>query len=211
VYKSTDAGQSWKNITDSTVGGDVTDLAIDPSNPNIHYAGIVDTPNSGASNGVYKSSDGGSTWAALTNGVSSGADVSSIRLAVAPSNPRTVYATVFGAANTAPTRYRTTDPLDVSVLDDTDPLSDSTFVYRSDDAGASWVPTGTGIDTSQNGFELAYASQRAFVMDPNDPMGPARSRTSAACYLQESSSPRWPSPRRSPVRFTPARLTASSS
>jgi photosystem II stability/assembly factor-like uncharacterized protein len=60
------------------------------------------------------------------------------------------------------------DPSNPNRLYDYDPLSTTSFIHRSDDGGASWTDTGTGIDTSQNGSGLAYTAQKAFVMDPSN-------------------------------------------
>jgi hypothetical protein len=77
------------------------DLAIDPTNPDVLYASMWDrsrkawghTPN-GAGSGAHKSTDGGATWKALSNGLPSGPHIGRIGLAVARSNPKVVYALV---------------------------------------------------------------------------------------------------------------------
>jgi photosystem II stability/assembly factor-like uncharacterized protein len=108
VYQSTDGGQSWVNLTANLHAGLVTDLAMDPTNPAVLYAGL--TLGRGATNGVYKTTDGGMTWTRLSNGLPASSGIlDSIRLAVAPSDPQTVYATVFTSPNDTPVRYKTTN------------------------------------------------------------------------------------------------------
>jgi photosystem II stability/assembly factor-like uncharacterized protein len=165
VYKSTDGGATWNNTTSFHFGG-ASDLVIDPAHPQTLYAGLV----SGASAGIYKTTDGGNSWELLKNGVLSGKAIgATIRLALAPSAPNTVYATVFdpalGGGNNGgglPHRYRTTDggnswrplaatpgnPEDRSwhVLLAVDPANsqdvfanDAYAAYRSQDGGKIWV------------------------------------------------------------------------
>ncbi len=95
VYESTNGGTTWTNITSSFFTGWASDIVIDPANPSVLYAGLThDTMNTSV-NGVYESTNGGSSWTQLS-GLVPGADVGDgIRIAIAPSSPQTVYATVF--------------------------------------------------------------------------------------------------------------------
>ena len=78
------------------------DLAIDPSNPNRVFAAMWDhlrEPDlrtyGGVGSGVYRSTDGGSTWQRLTNGLpASSATIGRIGIALAASNPQRLYAIV---------------------------------------------------------------------------------------------------------------------
>jgi hypothetical protein len=98
VYKSTNGGTTWTNTTASIHPGAATDLVMDPANPAILYAGLTQDPNNGATNGLYVTTNGGTSWTQLTNGILSGNAVgTSIRLAISPSAPQNVYATVFNA------------------------------------------------------------------------------------------------------------------
>jgi titin len=326
VYKSTDGGVTWTNTTAGIHAGAATDLAMDPTNSSVLYAGLTQGANGGATNGLYKSTDGGTTWTRLAGGLLTGSSVgAAIRVAVAPSSAQTLYATVFdpalgNAPDGLPHRFRSanggttwtslpglptaeenrswhvvlsvdpTHPQTIYVngdhtvyqstnggstwtetnnsedpvggffddggalvlvgdhgiyrgttfvnkqgnlqtsefytltLDPTNPnvayglaqdqfaavkytgypvwnaagqvpgnadgvgetgkilvnpaspnqlfryapTDTSSFILRSDDGGASWVETGTGIPTTLAGFDLAYASQKAFVIDPTN-------------------------------------------
>jgi len=66
VWKTTDGGEVWRPVFDSTGVASVGALAVAPSAPNVVYVGTGDVANVGFSanrgNGVYKSTDGGRTW-----------------------------------------------------------------------------------------------------------------------------------------------------
>ena len=123
VYRSTDGGRSFEKVlyTDENTGA--VDVAIDPSNPNTVYAvlwaarqapwEVGSSLSLSSNNGLYKSSDGGSTWRRLTNGLPGAEDeLGRIGISVSPGSPNTLFAVV-GARKGA-------------------------GVYRSDDAGESW-------------------------------------------------------------------------
>ncbi|RIK39958.1 MAG: glycosyl hydrolase [Chloroflexi bacterium] len=96
VWKSTDAGQYWENVSDgyfklSAVGA----LAIADADPNIVWAGMGETRirgNVSHGDGVYKSTDGGQSWTHM--GLSDTHAISRIR--IHPSNPDIVYVGAFG-------------------------------------------------------------------------------------------------------------------
>lgn len=102
VYKTTDGGATWKHTLRIDDNTGVVDLDINPQNPNEVYAGAWyrtrsawNFEESGKTSGIYKSTDGGNTWALLTkegSGFPSGAHVGRIGLAVYPKNPQIVYA-----------------------------------------------------------------------------------------------------------------------
>jgi len=110
----TSTGSTWMNLTSETAPGSVaTDMVIDPSNPLVFYAGLVNATDT-TKNGLYKSVDGGETWQLQTNGLFNGGQVGEwIALAMAPSSPQTVYTTIFqpGNSSTNPKlqRFLTTD------------------------------------------------------------------------------------------------------
>ncbi len=97
VFMTTDAGKTWTKTLYIDNQHGVADLEIDPTNPNILYAGMWSferkpwTHRSGSEKGgVYKSIDGGRTWNKLTNGLPK--LIGRIGIRVAPSNPNVVYA-----------------------------------------------------------------------------------------------------------------------
>ncbi|HEX2683115.1 MAG TPA: hypothetical protein VHL77_04250, partial [Ferruginibacter sp.] len=102
VYKTTDGGKTWKQtlFVDENTGA--VDMDINPQNPNEVYAAMWYKTRSawnfeegGKSSGIYKSTDGGNTWALLTKegaGFPVGEGVGRIGIAVYPKNPQIVYA-----------------------------------------------------------------------------------------------------------------------
>ena len=76
----------------------ITDFALNPLDSNIAYAAIGNYSGS-PQNGVYRSSDGGNTWARLTGGLPAQATMGRIAVTVDPSAPSTVYALISKATD----------------------------------------------------------------------------------------------------------------
>jgi serine/threonine protein kinase/photosystem II stability/assembly factor-like uncharacterized protein len=92
TYRSLDGGRNWLPANqglpkDSNGSHNVQSLAIDPTDPNVVYAGTGWGPFGG--NGVYKSTDGGENWSPANRGM---IDYSITALAIDPANPQTIYA-----------------------------------------------------------------------------------------------------------------------
>ena len=102
VFKTTDGGATWKHTLRVDDNTGAVDLDINPQNPNELYAAMWyrtrsawNFEESGKTSGIYKSTDGGNTWALLTNqgsGFPTGDHVGRIGVAVYPKNPQIVYA-----------------------------------------------------------------------------------------------------------------------
>ncbi|HEY8176210.1 MAG TPA: hypothetical protein VIF32_10975 [Gemmatimonadaceae bacterium] len=142
VFKSTDGGKSWKKILykDENVGA--VEVVIDPTNSRVVYAGLWNTrrppwftyaPTNGPGGGIYKSVDGGNTWRQLTAGLPKDG-IGRTGIAVAPSNPKRVYAVVDCLVPSAPA---TTEPPPGTPPPTQAPGQGGFF--RSDDAGATWT------------------------------------------------------------------------
>ena len=121
LFRSTDGGQTWQKSIYKDENTGASDVEIDPSNPDVIYASMWEAREgpwednntvNGTGGGLFKSTDGGNTWHPLTNGLPK--YLSQIYVAIAPSHPRRIYATVAIASG---------------------PLA----FYRSDDAGESWT------------------------------------------------------------------------
>ncbi|HEY2825224.1 MAG TPA: FlgD immunoglobulin-like domain containing protein [Gemmatimonadales bacterium] len=118
VFKTVDGGKTWQRVLFKDAQTSCSDIDIDPTNANIVYAGMYTyrrwawhLESGGGQTAVYKSVDGGTTWAKLTNGLPKG-PMDRIGISVARSNPSTVY-----------------------VVSET---KDEGELWRTDDAGASW-------------------------------------------------------------------------
>jgi photosystem II stability/assembly factor-like uncharacterized protein len=117
VYRTKDGGKTWEKVLYVAPDVGCADLAMDPAAPDVLYAAMWQfrrTPSfftsGGPKSGLFKSTDGGTTWQPARKGLPAG-DLGRIALAVAPSKPGVVYATVEAA---------------------------KTALYRSDDRGESW-------------------------------------------------------------------------
>jgi photosystem II stability/assembly factor-like uncharacterized protein len=132
IFRSNDGGRTFQKVLyrDEYTSGN--DVRIDPSDPNTVYATLWQQQEGftegkafgGAGNGIFKSTDGGTTWKQLTEGLPT---VIQANLAIAPSNSKVVYAMVAGApaAGTAGgAAARTT--------------TGTVAFYKSDDAGEHW-------------------------------------------------------------------------
>lgn len=92
VFKSTDGGVSWTQLTNGLPNQAGTDIAIVSSTPNVLFAAIG-RPFGATENGVYKSTDSGASWTKLAGGLPS-SNLGRISVATAPSDPNRVYALV---------------------------------------------------------------------------------------------------------------------
>jgi photosystem II stability/assembly factor-like uncharacterized protein len=100
LYKTTDGGKTWKNVLAISENTGVTDLVMDPRNPDILIAAAYQRRrhvwtliNGGPESALHRSTDGGATWTKLKTGLPT-TELGRIGLAQAPSNPDVVYAIV---------------------------------------------------------------------------------------------------------------------
>ena len=156
VFKTTDGGRTWDHVlyVDDHTGA--TDLVMDPSDPEILYAATYQRRRArwgfnggGECSGVWKTEDGGASWARLTgNGLPAGT-MGRIGLDVSRSNPDVVYALIEVAADR-----------ETSGQEDQDPDPQRTGVWRTTDKGQSWE-----FRSNENNRPMYYSLIR---VDPND-------------------------------------------
>jgi photosystem II stability/assembly factor-like uncharacterized protein len=89
VLRSTDAGRSWRSITQGLSRANVNSLAVDPQRSGTIYAASWGTiSKAGSSGGIFKTTNGGPTWSRTSPGFPA------YTLAVEPAHPTTIYAGV---------------------------------------------------------------------------------------------------------------------
>ncbi|HEX3530863.1 MAG TPA: exo-alpha-sialidase [Thermoanaerobaculia bacterium] len=144
VYRSKDGGATWQRVLFANEHAGAVDLAMDPVNPRVLYAGfwrVVRTPYSlesgGEGSGLWKSTDGGDTWTELTRkpGLPKGT-VGIVGVTISPTDHENLYALVEAADG---------------------------GVFRSADGGATWKKTNDDRDLRQR----AWYYSRIFA-DPAD-------------------------------------------
>ncbi len=128
VWKTTDGGESWQNVSDGYFGGSVGAVAVSEWDPNVIYAGLGEKTvrgNVSPGDGLWKSTDAGDTWTKL--GLEDTQHISRIR--IHPKNPDVVYIAAMGhlfGSNEERGLYRSTDG----------GASFEKILYVNEDAGA---------------------------------------------------------------------------
>lgn len=179
IYKSVNGGESWTRISDvfGIQANFFRKLAIDPVTPTTVYVGT--------DRGVFKTTNGGTTWSSANNGLNPVAATSNpniLALAIAPGNPAILFA---GVQNGVSSAYKTTNggaswqasgnglrfeingfnslltltALAISPANPAVVYAGSSFgVWKSTDGGATWVPSNSGL-TSPSVSALAADAQ----------------------------------------------------
>jgi photosystem II stability/assembly factor-like uncharacterized protein len=114
LYKSTDYGATWDSVLYISENTGVTDVVMDPRNPDVLYAASYQRRrhvwvllNGGPEGAIHKSTDAGATWKKLKSGLPGG-DVGRIGLAISPVNPDYVFAIIEARGETGGF-YKTTN------------------------------------------------------------------------------------------------------
>ncbi|HEV8411539.1 MAG TPA: glycosyl hydrolase, partial [Gemmatimonadaceae bacterium] len=148
IFRSTDGGKTFQKVLfkDDYTGG--ADVVLAPNDPNTVYASLWSHQYGpwengsfpGKTSGLFKSTDGGTTWKQLTGGLPTVAQgLGRIQLAVSPSEPKRLYAVVQAAT---PGLYRSNDAGETWTLVTTD----DRMVGRTDDeAGITVNPQNADI------------------------------------------------------------------
>ena len=136
IFRSTDGGRSFERVLfkDENTGG--KDVDIDPTNPDIVFATMWEQRQGpwengawdGTNGGIFKSTDGGTTWKTVSQGLPEG--IVNAELAIAPTSPRRLYATIEARSSAADggRAGRGRGAAGAS----------GTGLYRSDDGGETW-------------------------------------------------------------------------
>ncbi|MHB1688900.1 MAG: VPS10 domain-containing protein [Ignavibacteriaceae bacterium] len=150
LYKTTDAGKTWKAVLTISENTGVSDLVMDPRDNNVLYAAayqrrrhVFTLIDGGPESAIYKSTDAGETWNKLTNGIPK-VDLGRIGLAISPVNPDLLFAII-------------------------EAEGDNGGVFRSTDRGASWEKRSSYMTTSPQYYNEIYCDpkdvDRVYAMD----------------------------------------------
>ncbi len=150
LYKTIDGGKTWNRILEIGEYTGVSDMEMDPRNPDILYATshqrerrVYSKIDGGPESAIYKSEDAGKTWKKQTKGLPKG-DVGRIGLALSPANPNIIYAVIELPGNKG-------------------------GFYRSTDMGESWEKRSDKVSSSPQYYNEVYADpinqDRVILMD----------------------------------------------
>ena len=180
VFKTTDGGRTWAHVLKISPKTGVNDLAMDPKDPNILYAGAWQRQRRKwndprvepgfTEGGILKSTDAGKTWTRLTNGLPPSNVLGRIGIAVAPSNPNVVYGYIdnYDCDTTVAPGARGQNPGGSAARCNIK----GNEVYRSNDKGATWTRVSGGTEEQRQFVKMMGASY-AWVfgnirVDPTD-------------------------------------------
>ncbi len=144
LYKSTDGGETWEKKLGGNEWTGVTDIEIDPRNPDRMYAATWQRQRivpiyvgGGPGSGIHKSTDGGETWKEVKNGIPE--NVGKIGMDISPQQPDIIYAAI---------------ELDRR----------NGGVFKSEDRGESWkkMSDAVGGGTGPHYYQELYASPHHF-------------------------------------------------
>jgi photosystem II stability/assembly factor-like uncharacterized protein len=152
-FMTTDGGETWEKTLGGGEWTGVTDIKMDPRNPDVLYAAtwqhhrtVAAYMGGGPESGIHKSTDGGRTWAQLETGLPEG-NKGKIGLAISPQNPDVIYAAIELNRREG-------------------------GVWRSDNRGGSWVKGadavggGTGPHYYQEIFASPHQFDRLYLVGP---------------------------------------------
>ena len=141
LFKTVDGGKRWKNILNISENTGVTDIVVDPQNPETIYAAsyqrrrhMFTLIDGGPESAIYKSTDAGATWNRVRAGLPT-TEMGRIGLAISQVDSNVIYATIEAADRKG-------------------------GIFRSNDRGGSWE--------KRNEFDAGAMYYARIVADPKD-------------------------------------------
>lgn len=140
VWRTTDGGASWTHVGLEETGH-IAEIATHPTDPDIAY---VASPGHlwgySGDRGLFKTSDGGATWTALTNGLPTDGMTGASEIIMHPDDPNVLYAGFY---------HRIRQP--ASMVSG----GEQGGVFKSEDAGATWTRLSDGLPTTTGMIDIA--------------------------------------------------------
>jgi photosystem II stability/assembly factor-like uncharacterized protein len=169
IFKSSDGGATWIHVLEVDEDTGATDLVLDPSDPNTLFAATYQRRRTaccfvggGPGSGLWRSDDGGETWAGIEgNGLPRGS-LGRIALAVTPADPDVVYAQIEVAADEEEP-LSDEEQAEWERLDDADSLPpdpEYAGIWRSTDKGRTWE-----FRSNENGRPMYFSQIRVSPED----------------------------------------------
>jgi photosystem II stability/assembly factor-like uncharacterized protein len=147
LFRTTDGGKTWRNVLYRNPRTDAADVVIDSKDPKTLYAATLQRVYDGraglfpgqdpdtSQTSIWKSTDGGDTWAEAATGLPAPRFRSRIDIGTAPSNPNVLYAVV---DNREPLRPAAPGEVDLFGNPKTLDTFKGAEIYRTDDRGRTW-------------------------------------------------------------------------
>jgi photosystem II stability/assembly factor-like uncharacterized protein len=182
LYKTTDGGQTWNTILDGGEWAGVSDVVMDPRNPDVLIASVWQRARrqftyiaGGPESGLHRSTDGGATWTRSQRGLPSG-DLGRIGLAMSPVDPDVIYAIVeaannggfYRSQNNGVTWERMSDRVTIGLYYqeiEADPVRVDR-VYAMDTG--NWISDDGGRTFTRLGERNKHVDNQALWIDPDD-------------------------------------------